>query len=338
MRATAATLPPHAEPSGATGPVAPPVADNATIVLRNVSKWYGDVVAVSDVTFGVEPGITALLGPNGAGKSTTLEMITGLLTPSSGQISLLGKPARGDVALYRQVALVAEQETIYPFLTGREFVRLNAVLQKLPDIERATQRALEMVDLVSDAERPIKGYSKGMRQRIKVAAALVHDPQVILMDEPLNGTDPVQRAHLIELMKQLGKAGKTVLVSSHVLHEVERFADRIIVITRGKLAAAGDYHAIRDKIDEHARAVQLRASDPRKLAAALLREPVTLSVRIDGARDGVQPSVVIETADVRAFYALVPVVAQREDVRLYEVAALDDSLASVFAYVVGRGQ
>jgi ABC-2 type transport system ATP-binding protein len=335
--AVAQTTSPPAQPaSRALGPIAPPIADNATIVVRNLSKWYGDVVAVSDVTFGVEPGVTALLGPNGAGKSTTLEMLTGLLAPSTGTIRVLGKPARGDVTLYRQVGLVPEQETIYPFLTGYEFVRLNAVLQKLPDPDAATRRALEIVELVADAERPIKGYSKGMRQRIKVAAALAHDPQVILMDEPLNGTDPVQRAHLITLIRRLGAEGRTVLVSSHVLYEVERFADRILVIARGKLAAAGDFHAIRDKMDEHARAVQVRCSDPRRLAAALVQAPITISVRLEPPRDELAPGLVIETSDVRAFYGIVAKVAQHQQVRLYEVAALDDSLASVFAYVVGR--
>jgi ABC-2 type transport system ATP-binding protein len=328
------TTPALTAPAGP--PSAPPIPENATIVVRNLSKWYGDVVAVSDVTFGVEPGVTALLGPNGAGKSTTLEMLTGLLAPSAGTIQLLGKPARGDVTLYREVGLVPEQETIYPFLTGFEFVRLNAVLQKLPEPDRAAARALDLVEMREDADRPVRGYSKGMRQRIKVAAALVHDPQILLMDEPLNGTDPVQRAHLIDLIRRLGSVGKTIMVSSHILHEVERFADRILVIARGKLAAAGDYHAIRDKIDEHARSVQLRCSDARRLAAALVGDPSTVAVRIEAATDGQPEGIVVETSDVRAFYRAVPLLAQRQGVRLYEVAALDDSLASVFAYVVGR--
>ena len=189
---------------------------------------------------------------------------------------------------------------------------------------------------VGDADRPVRGYSKGMRQRIKVAAALVHDPSILLMDEPLNGTDPVQRAHLIDLIRRLGSEGRTIMVSSHILHEVERFADRILVIARGKLAAAGDYHAIRDKIDEHARSVRLRCSDARLLAAALVSEATTIAVRIEPTELGHPPGIVVETSDVRAFYRVVPMLAQRNGVRLYEVAALDDSLASVFAYVVGR--
>jgi ABC-2 type transport system ATP-binding protein len=319
-----------------TGPIAPPISENATIVVENLSKWYGDVVAVSGVTFGVEPGVTALLGPNGAGKSTTLEMMTGLLAPSQGTIRLLGKPARGDVELYRHVGLVPEQETLYPFMTAREFVRLNAVLQKMSDPDAATERALGIVDLLPEADRPTRGYSKGMRQRAKVAAALVHDPEILLMDEPLNGTDPLQRAKLIELMRMLGRQGKTVLVSSHVLHEVERFADRILVIARGKLAAAGDYHAIRDKIDEHARAVRVRCSDPRALAAELVRESAIVTLRFEAVSTDERPALVVETGDVRALYRIVPIAAQRSRVHLFEVAALDDSLASVFAYVVGR--
>ena len=320
----------------AVGPIAPPITEDAPIVARNVSKWYGDVVAVSDVSFSVEPGVTALLGPNGAGKSTMLEMLTGLLHPSAGTIRILGKPVRGDESLYTSVGLVPEQEHIYPFMTAREFLMLNAVLQKVDNPDTAVQQALETVELVRDADRNLKGFSKGMRQRTKIAAALVHNPSVILMDEPLTGTDPLQRSRMMELIRRLGAEGKTVLLSSHVLDEVERVADRILVIVNGKLAAAGDFHAIRDKIDEHARGVRIRCADARKLAGALLQEPATMAIRLEGSTDGGQPVVVAETADVRAFYSAVPVVARRENIRLYEISAVDESLASVFAYVVGR--
>jgi ABC-2 type transport system ATP-binding protein len=317
-------------------PAAPPLGQGATISVQNLSKWYGDVVAVSDISFSVEPGVTALLGPNGAGKSTTLEMLTGLLGPSAGTIKILGKPVRGDSTLYRQVGLVPEQEQVYPFLTAREFLRLNAILQHLPNPDAAAQRALEVVELTEDADRRLKGFSKGMRQRTKIAAALLHDPAVVMMDEPLNGTDPLQRVRMIELIKQLGAAGKTVLVSSHVLDEVERFADRILVIVNGKLAAAGDFRAIRDKMDEHARGVRIRCDQPRALASALMREDATAAIRFQHAKDGGLPAIIAETSDIRRFYLSVPRVAQREQVRLYEVTALDESLASVFAYVVGR--
>jgi ABC-2 type transport system ATP-binding protein len=318
------------------GPIAPPIVEDAPIVARNVSKWYGDVVAVSDVSFSVEPGVTALLGPNGAGKSTMLEMLTGLLHPSAGSIRILGKKVRGDESLFSDVGLVPEQEHVYPFMTGREFLMLNAVLQKLDEPEAAAHRALEVVELVKDADRSIRGYSKGMRQRIKIAAAIVHDPQVILMDEPLTGTDPLQRARMMDLIRKLGQDGKTVLLSSHVLDEVERVADRILVIVNGKLAAAGDFRAIRDKIDEHARGVRIRSNNARKLAGALMQDFSTVAIRLEPSVDGAEPVVIAETADVRAFYTAVPLIARHEDVRLYEVTAVDESLASVFAFVVGR--
>lgn len=323
-------------PQSELGPIAPPIAEDAPIVVHNVSKWYGDVVAVSDVSFSVDPGVTALLGPNGAGKSTMLEMLTGLLHPSAGTIQILGKPVRGDESLYSNVGLVPEQEHIYPFMTGREFLMLNAVLQKLPDPEAAAQHALETVELAPNGDRPLGGYSKGMRQRAKIAAAILHDPQVILMDEPLTGTDPLQRSRMMELIRKLGREGRTVMISSHVLDEVERVADSILVIVNGKLAAAGDFHAIRNKIDEHASGVRIRAGDARKLAGALLLEHTTVAIRMEPGSNGGQPSIIVETDDVRAFYSSVAAIAQRENIRLYEVSAVDDSLASVFAYVVGR--
>ena len=302
-----------------------------SVALEHVSKWYGDVVAVSDVSFGVAPGVTGLLGPNGAGKSTILKMVAGLLAPSAGSVRILGQPARGHPAAYRRLGLVPEQEQLYPHLSAREFVRLNAILQKLPDPDAAADRAIATVDMQEAADRRLGGFSKGMRQRIKVAAALVHDPDVLLMDEPLNGTDPIQRAGLIVLIRRLGAAGKTVLVSSHVLVEVERFAENILVVVNGKLAAAGDYRAIRDKMDERDHAVRIRADNPRRLAAALIAEPATRAVRLDG--DG---RLIAETNDVRAFYRAVPSVARREGVRLLEIQPTDESLTSVFAYLVER--
>ncbi len=302
-----------------------------SVAVEHVSKWYGDVVAVSDVSFGVAPGVTGLLGPNGAGKSTILKVIAGLLAPSAGSVRIFGQPVRGRPAAYRRLGLVPEQEQLYPHLSAREFVRLNAILQKVPNPDAAADRAIATVDMQEAADRRLGGFSKGMRQRIKVAAALVHDPDVLLMDEPLNGTDPIQRAGLIALIRRLGTHGKTVLVSSHVLVEVERFAENILVVVNGKLAAAGDYRAIRDKMDERDHAVRIRADDPRRLAAALIAEPATRAVRLDG--DG---RLIAETNDVRAFYRAVPAVARREGVRLLEIQPTDESLTSVFAYLVER--
>jgi ABC-2 type transport system ATP-binding protein len=273
--------------------------------------------------------VTGLLGPNGAGKSTLLNLISGLLAPSAGSVRVLGQPVRGNPGIYRHIGLAGEQERVYGSLTGREFVRFNAILQKVRNPNDAAERAISIVDMGEAAGRAVGGYSKGMRQRIKVAAALVHDPRILLLDEPLNGTDPLQRASLIALIRRLGEEGKSVVVSSHVLSEVERFARNVLVIVNGKLAAAGDFHAIRDAMDERDHVVRIRCDDPRRLAAALVAEPVTASVRLSG--DG---RLIAETGDVRRFSLLVPVIAQREGIRLYEVQPVDESLASVFSYLV----
>ena len=330
------TLPPDRRPSGTARPdilqdAATTTGAAPAILVDAVSKWYGDVVAVSDVSFGIGPGVTALLGPNGAGKSTVLKMIAGLLATSSGRVTVHGDPVRGRPATYRQIGLVPEQEELYPFLTGREFVRLNARLQGMKDVDGAAESALGLVEMGDVADRRLKGYSKGMRQRIKVAAALVHDPPVLLMDEPLNGTDPVQRANLIELIQRIGDSGRTVLVSSHVLEEVERFAGNIVVIVNGKLAAAGDYRTIRERIDTRPHLVRIRSGDARALAAALIGEPSTVSVEVDS-----DDRIVAQTGEARAFYDAVTRLAQRHDIRLYEIQPADDSLNSVFAYLVER--
>ncbi len=302
-----------------------------TVLVDGVSKWFGDIVAVSNVTFGLAPGVTGLLGPNGAGKSTILKMLCGLAAPSAGKVLVEGVPVRGRPAIYRRLGLVSEQETVYPFLTGREFVRLNAQLQKLSNVDAAVEQVIALVEMGDAADRKIGGYSKGMRQRIKVAGALVHDPDIVLMDEPLNGTDPVQRVHLIRLIRKLGAAGKTVIVSSHVLEEVERFAQNIIVIVNGKLAAVGDFRAIRERIDARDREIRLRADRPRELAGALIGTEAVKAVRIDE-----QGRLIADTSDVRAFYRLVPVLAKDAGVRLYEIQATDESLSSVFADLVAQ--
>lgn len=307
-------------------------ANGSTVVEAiGVSRWFGDVVAVSDLSFAIGPGVTGLLGPNGSGKTTTLKMLSGLLAPSAGSVAIHGRSARGDNGVYRDIGLVADDEQVYPFLTGREFVRLNALMQGLPNVEAATDRVIATVEMREASERKIGGYSKGMRQRIKVAGALVHDPDVLLMDEPLNGTDPAQRAHLSELILQLGNAGKTILVSSHVLEEVERFAENILVIVNGKLAAEGNFRALRDLIDEHPRTIRIVASEPRLLAAALIDNPATTAVRIDQSGD-----IVAETGDARAFAIALPQLASAAGVRLLEVQPTDESLQSVFNYLVER--
>lgn len=326
MQTQETTTPATPEKKPATGS-----AESVSIKFNEVSRWFGDIVALSDVSFSIGPGVTGLLGPNGAGKSTALKIMAGLLPPSSGSSEIMGKPARSDISAYSELGLVAEHEILYPFLSGREYVMLNAKLQKVKDAKAATERAIELVNMGDAAKRKVGGYSKGMRQRIKIAGALVHDPDVILMDEPLNGTDPVQRAEIIKLIRQLGRQGKTVVVSSHVLVEVERFSQDILVIINGKLAAAGDFRTIRDRIDSHDHEIRIVASDTRALAGLLFSQPMVSGVRMDK-----QGRLLVQTTDVREFFRMVPAAAQHGDIRLFEMQPTDDSLTSVFSYLVNQ--
>ena len=305
---------------------APRAAEGATIEVANVSKWFGDKVAVSDLSFALGPGVTALLGPNGAGKSTTLKMLTGLLQPSRGRIRVLGQPVFDNPPLYRRIGLVPEQEGIYPFLTAREFVELAARLHRLPDPRVAALRAVELLDA---AGRKVGGFSKGMRQRVKVAQALVHDPTILFLDEPLTGADPRQRLALMETFTRLGADGKTVLISSHILYyEVERMGSNVLVLINGKLAAEGDFHAIRALMDDRPRRVRVSCTDPRALAVRLVALAGTRSLQVE---DG---AVVVETAAPIEFHHAVPRVAQETGTRLYGIEGLDEDLESVFRYLV----
>ena len=304
-----------------------------SIVLEHVSKWYGDVVAVSDVSFGVTPGVTGLLGPNGAGKSTLLKLMAGLLAPSTGAVRIFGRPARGRPAAYRRLGLVPEQEQLYPHLTGREFVRLNAILQKLTDPNAAADRAIALVDMADAADRRLGGYSKGMRQRIKVAQAIVHDPPIFVLDEPLNGLDPAQRRRIVELIRRLGAEGRTILVSSHVLVEVERMAPRVVVLVNGRLVAEGETLAIRALLEERPRTLRVEVADRvAELAQALIGARLAQAVRLD---DG---TLVAETDDLETLGRRLPVLAQAQGVTLRRVEPLGDDLESVYAYLTARAR
>jgi ABC-2 type transport system ATP-binding protein len=306
--------------AAASGPIPVEVTD--------ASRWYGNVVAVNEVSFRLEPGVTGLLGPNGAGKSTLLHLIAGLLAPSAGSVTILGRPAFGDPQVYRQIGLVPERESVYPFLTGREFVEANAKLQGLADTAAATQRAIAEVDLTEAQHRPIGGYSKGMRQRVKVAAAFVHDPPILLLDEPFNGMDPRQRLHTMGFLRRLAEEGRTILLSSHILEEVERVADRVLVVIAGRLAASGDFRAIRRLMTDRPHTFTVRSSNDRRLAARLLAEPFVTGVTLD---DGL---LVARAADFGAFSRSVAGRAREAEVTLYEVLPTDESLESVFSYLV----
>jgi ABC-2 type transport system ATP-binding protein len=302
----------------------------APIVVDRASKWFGDVVAVSEVSFEISTGVTALLGPNGAGKSTVLRMLAGLTPPSEGTVRVLGADPHRNVGLVRSLGLVPQQEALFEPLSALEFVRLAAVLHGLPHPDKASRFALRLVHIDPDERRSLATYSKGMRQRVKLAQALVHDPQIVILDEPLTGLDPRQRRHSIELFVRLGADGRSVIVSSHVLDEVERFGSRVLVMTQGRLAAEGDFHAIRELMEDRPHRVRIRCDRPRKLAATLLASEVAIAVELVG-----DDTVIVETHDIARFGRSVVRIAVVVDTHLFEVLPLDDDLESVFRYLVG---
>jgi ABC-2 type transport system ATP-binding protein len=301
-----------------------------TVSVNAVAKWYGNVVAVNDVTFGLAPGVTGLLGPNGAGKSTLLHLIAGLLRPSAGSVTVDGRSTFGDPAIYRRVGLVPEREAIFPYLTAREFVRLSAQLQGLPLGSGAVDRALERVELSMSADRELATYSKGMRQRAKVAAALVHDPAVLVLDEPFNGMDPRQRLHMMALLREFADAGRVILFSSHILEEVERVAERVLVVVAGRLAASGDFREIRRLMTDRPHSFTLRTSDDRALAVRLAGRAMVSGLALENGRLDVR------TADFAAFTRELPGLARDAGVSIFELAPADESLESVFDYLVRR--
>ena len=302
----------------------------ATISVDRVSKWFGSVVAVNDVSLKVYPGITGLLGPNGAGKTTLMHLMAGLAEPSRGRTELLGEPVRGNVRLYRRLGAMAEHESVYGFYTGKEFVELAARLHGLDPLDKAVDKAIGSVGLRDAQDRPLRTYSRGMRQRMRLAATLVHDPEVLILDEPLNGTDPRQRVEFENQMRRLAAEGRTILISSHILEEVEALADRILLMVSGKLAAAGDFRAIREKLDDRPYKVRIVTGDQRAMGAALIRLDEVDSVAIDAG------AIVVLSSNVRALQRSVPRLAQQLGIRLLRVEPLDESLESVFSYVVGR--
>ncbi len=304
----------------------------ASIRVDQVSKWFGSVVAVNDVSLEVYPGISGLLGPNGAGKTTLMHLMAGLAKPSRGHTELLGESVRGNSPMYRRLGVMSEYESVYGFYTGHEFVRFAARLQGISEVGEAVQRAIASVGLTDAQHRPMRTYSRGMRQRMRLAATLVHDPEVLILDEPLNGTDPRQRIEFENQMRRLAAEGRTILISSHILEEVETLADRIFLMVSGKLAAAGDFRAIREKLDERPYKVRVVTSDQRAMGAALIRLDEVDSVAIDPGGG----AIVVLSSNVRALQRSVPRLAQQLGIRLLRVEPLDESLESVFSYVVGR--
>jgi ABC-2 type transport system ATP-binding protein len=302
-----------------------------TIEVRSISKWYGNVVAVNDVSLEVYPGITGLLGPNGAGKTTLLHLVAGLAAPSDGEVEILGEPVRDNHRLYSRIGVMSEHEAVYPFYTGRQFVEFAANLYGVAPTGVSVDKAIATVGLTEVEGRAVGGYSRGMKQRIRFAATLVHDPEVLLLDEPLNGTDPRQRLEFHDLVLRLSSEGRTVVISSHILEEVEALAGRILLMVGGKLAASGDYRAIRAKLDERPYSLRVVAADPREMAAALMKLEEVDSVTVDS-----DDSLLVLSRNVAALQLSLPRTAQELGTRLLRLEPLDESLESVFSYVVER--
>ena len=305
--------------------------DAPVIAADHVSKWYGQVLGLNDVTVNVPAGITGLLGPNGAGKSTFMKLITGQLRPSQGTVHLLGEPVWGNPSLFFRVGFCPEQDAFYDRMTGLEWVRalvsLNGLDEKAAD--EAARRALGTLELMEYADRKIGAYSKGLRQRAKLAQAIAHDPQLLILDEPLSGMDPGLRRKTIRLVREWARAGKSVLVSSHILHEIESMTSNILLIHNGRILAEGDVHQIRDLIDEHPHTVHVRAHEPRRLARQFLESDDVLSMSFEA------DALVVQTGRPDAFYArLTDMAASGEFGAIEEVTSPDDNLQAVFQYLV----
>lgn len=305
-------------------------SESIALAFDHVSHWYGDVVAVNDISCSVSTGITGLLGPNGAGKSTLLQLAAGLLTPSNGTVRVYGESPTAGPSVYRRVALVPEREALPSMLSARAFVSARAELLGVRDVRTAVERALALVELDTVADRRVGGFSKGMRQRAKLAAALVHEPSLVLLDEPFNGLDPRQRLHMMRLLEDRAAAGTAVLLSSHILEEIEGVASRILVMLSGRLAASGDYRTLRRLMTDQPHTVRIKSSDDRMLASALMQVPTVLGVEISST------GLMVRATDYALFARAVAPIAQRGNLTLYEVEATDESLEHVFAYLVAR--
>jgi ABC-2 type transport system ATP-binding protein len=308
-----------------------PAAAEPLVRAEHVSKWYGQVSGLNDVTVSIPPGITGLLGPNGAGKSTFMKVMTGQLKPSQGTIRVLGEAIWGNPGVYARIGFCPEQDAFYDRMTGLEWVTALVRLNGLDGAaaETAAKRALEKVDLLDAGGKKIGAYSKGMRQRVKLAQALVHDPELLILDEPLTGMDPIMRRRTIRLIKDWARAGKHIIVSSHILHEIESMTSNILLINNGRIVAEGNVHQIRDLIDTHPHTVFVRGADPRALARRFMAEDDVLSLKFEPG------AVIVETSRPDSFYArLTELAASGEAGTIDEVQSPDDNLQAVFRFLV----
>ncbi|HOC30860.1 MAG: ABC transporter ATP-binding protein [Armatimonadetes bacterium] len=303
------------------------------INLQNASRWYGQVLGINDISCAIEPGITALLGPNGAGKSTMLKLVTGQLRPTTGCVTVFEERPFANPRVFRRMGYTPEMENSYDDLTGYEYVDYLATLSGVPKTQRKTavESAIERVVMTANMHRKIGGYSKGMRQRIKVAQAIVHEPELLILDEPLNGLDPVGRHEVSTLLHDYGREGRTVLVSSHILYEVEQLTQRILLLNHGRLLAQGSIRQIRDLIDAHPHRIEITSTDARSLARDLMGLPYILSARLDGPS---ATKVEVETRAPEMFYSTLPEIALSNGYRITAFSSPDNNLEAVFRYLV----
>ncbi len=318
-----------------TPPSSPPSTTPVVLQTQNLSRWYGQVIGVNDLTVDVTPGVTGLLGLNGAGKSTLFKLLAGQLKPSAGVVRVYGHDLAHHRGFYRIIGFVAEPDALYESMTGREMLVYLTRLQGFSKQEAGERAALalERTHLTEAADRRVKGYSKGMRQKIKLAQALAHDPQILFLDEPFNGMDPVSRRESMGLIEQLGAEGKTVMVSSHILHEVEAMTSRILLIHRGQILADGDIGEIRDAIERHPHRIEVNCEAPRDLA----RESIALK-DVQGLRVMSETTLLLESDLPRELYRWLPEVALRREMGIHSWTTLDDNLKSLFEYLVEDGK
>jgi ABC-2 type transport system ATP-binding protein len=306
----------------------------AVIQTQNLSKWYGNVLGLSDVTLEIEPGITGILGPNGAGKSTFLKLITGQIKPNIGRALIHGQKIWNNYALFAQIGFCPEQDSFYEELTGWQFLISLLKLHHFSSekIKEKAEKALDIVELTKDKDRVIRSYSRGMRQRLKVAQAIAHDPNIIILDEPLNGLDPLGRRKIIRLIKEYKGEGRMIVVSSHVLPEIEAMTNRIILIHQGKIFAQGDIHYIRDLIETHPHIISIKCSKPRLLAEKFIRYDFVLKVHFDLQKK----SLLVETNNRDEFFSLLPSLFRDHHIEVEEITSPDDNLQAVFDYLIGK--
>jgi len=306
----------------------------AVIETKSLSKWYGNVLGLSDVSLEIEAGITGLLGPNGAGKSTFMKLITGQMKPNIGGVTVRGEEVWNNFRLFRKIGFCPEQDAFYEDVTGWEF--LTGLLRlygfRPAEVTGRAARALEIVELTADKDRKIRSYSRGMRQRVKFAQSVAHDPDIIILDEPLSGLDPLGKRRLIRLVKDFQSEGKTIIVSSHVLPEIEAMTSRIIMIHQGKILAQGDIHSIRDLIERYPHMISVRCADARAVAARFVQDPSILKMSFGpDAR-----SLVVETHNRDAFFSRLQSVVLETGIEVEEISSPDDNLQAVFDYLVVR--